>query len=97
MLLERDAIVQAASMVQVSDFYRENHRLIFQAIIELHGRGEPVHVVTVSEELRRIGNLDAAGGIPYVGVLIEACPTPAGAPAYARRVREFSVLRRMMS
>lgn len=97
MLLERDAILSALAIVEAQDFYCEPHRLIFSAIKLLHERGEPADVVTVSEELRRESNLEAAGGIPYIGVLIETCPSSAGAEDYARRVREDGVLRRMLS
>ena len=97
MLLERDAIVTALSLVAERDFYRPRHRLIFNAIKSLHERGETVDVVTVTEHLRRDGSLDAAGGIPFVGVLIEACPSSAQAEPYAMRVREDGILRRMLS
>ncbi len=96
MLLERDAIARGVELLSRDDFYRENHRLIFTAITGLFDKGEPVDFVTVSEDLRKRGQLDQAGGIPYIGVLIEACPSSANIDAYARVVSEKSLLRRLI-
>jgi replicative DNA helicase len=97
MLLERDAVARGVEVLSRDDFYRENHRLIFAAIASLFDKGEPIDLVTVSEDLRNRGQLDKAGGAAYIGVLIESCPSSANIDAYARVVSEKSLLRRLIS
>src|SRR5438045_2021050 len=62
MLLSKDAIASAVEAVGVDDFYKPAHAHIFEAITSLYGAGEPADPVTVAEELRRAGPLDAVGG-----------------------------------
>src|SRR5690606_28456679 len=69
MLLEKDAIFAAQEILKPEDFYREAHRHIFQAIAALSGRGEPVDLVTVAEELRQRNLLEQVGGASYLASL----------------------------
>ena len=95
LLLEASAWDQVADCVGESDFYRPDHRLIFQAIGVLAGAGRPCDAVTVSEQLERLGRLDAAGGLAYLGSLARDTPTAANVRAYAEIVRERSLLRQL--
>jgi replicative DNA helicase len=97
MLLERDAVARAVELLGRDDFYRENHRLIFNAVTSLFDRGEPVDLITVVEDLRRRGQLEKAGGAAYITALIEACPSAANVESYARVVSEKSLLRQLVS
>ncbi|MCL6450497.1 MAG: replicative DNA helicase [Acetobacteraceae bacterium] len=96
MLLEKEAVIKAADLVGPDDFYREAHRVIFRAIASLVDRGEAADLVTVTEELRRLGQLEAVGGASYLTSLANAVPTAANVEHYARIVGEKSVLRRLI-
>ena len=96
LLLEASAWDQVADAVIETDFYRPDHRLIFESIGALAGNGKPCDVVTVSEHLERIGKLEAAGGLAYLGTLARETPTAANVRAYADIVRERSLLRQLI-
>jgi replicative DNA helicase len=96
LLLEASAWDQVADAVTEGDFYRPDHRLIFESIGALAGNGKPCDVVTVSEHLERIGKLEAAGGLAYLGTLARETPTAANVRAYADIVRERSLLRQLI-
>jgi replicative DNA helicase len=96
LMLDISAWDQVADMVRAEDFYRPDHRLIFDAIASLAGAGKPCDVVTVSEQLERIGRLDDAGGLAYLGTLARDTPTAANVRAYAEIVRERSLLRQLI-
>ena len=72
MLLEKEAIYRAMEILRPEDFYRENHRLIYQTVLDLTNRGEPVDLVTVTEELRQKNALEKVGGITYLTELASA-------------------------
>src|SRR4051794_41939273 len=84
-------------MVRAKDFYRPDHRLIFDAIAALAGEAKPCDVITVSEQLQKLGELDNAGGLAYLGTLARDTPTAANVRAYAELVRERSLLRQLIS
>ena len=79
MLLSKDAISDVVEILRERDFYRPAHELIYDAIIDLYGRGEPADPVTVSAELTKRGDLVRAGGAPYLHTLISSVPTAASA------------------
>ncbi len=83
-------------VVSSGDFYRSDHRLIYQAIERLAGEGESLDVVTLAEFLQRAGELEEAGGTSYLGELVEKTPGAANIRAYATIVRERSVLRQLV-
>lgn len=95
-LLSREAIAAALEVLASDDFYKPAHVEIFNAILELYGRGEPIDGVTVTDELRRRGSLDQVGGRPYIFTLIESVPTPGSAAYYAQIVEEHALLRRLI-
>ena len=78
------------------DFYRPAHELIYDAIVDLYGRGEPADPVTVSAELTKRGDLVRAGGAPYLHTLISSVPTAANAGYYAKIIRERAIMRRLV-
>jgi replicative DNA helicase len=93
MMMNQTAIVAATERVGRDDFYRDSHRLIFQTIIDLYNQGEPVDIITVTEDLSIKGVLEAAGGKAYIHTLASAVPSVANASRYAEMVRESSILR----
>jgi replicative DNA helicase len=96
-LLENDAVNAVLEVVAVDDFYRESHRLIFQAMVDLADRIQPVDAITLTESLRARGVLEQIGGPAYIAELAARVPTAANAAYYARIVREKSVLRSLAS
>ena len=78
--------------MRAEDFYRPDHRIIFEAIGALAGAGKAVDVVTISEHLDRTAELDNVGGLAYLGSLARDTPTAANVRAYADIVRERSLL-----
>jgi len=96
LMLDQRAWDQIADVVRVDDLYRADHRLIFTAIAELVERNQPPDAVTVGEHLQRTGQLEAAGGLPYLARLVEDTPSAANIRAYARIVRERALLRRLI-
>lgn len=97
MMLSGEAIAQVADLgLRGEDFYRSAHRLAFEALTDLYGRGEPVDQVTAKEELQRKGTLDQMGGALYVQHLVESVGTPASAGHYARIVADHALLRRLI-
>ncbi len=96
MLLSKDAIADVLEVVRSGDFYRPAHQNIYDAILDLYGRGEPADAVTVSAELDRRGELKRVGGAPYLHTLISTVPTAANAAYYAEIVADKAVLRRLV-
>ena len=92
-LLENDAINVVLELLRPEDFYRESHRRIFRAMIELTDRSEPVDLITLSECLKNRGELEAVGGSAYLASLADFVPTAANISYYARIVREKAILR----
>jgi replicative DNA helicase len=97
MLLSKDAIASAVEAVSPEDFYKPAHGHLFEAIQSLYGRGEPVDPVTVAEELRRAGLLEALGGKQAILRIQVGTPSAANAAHYARIVEEHSLLRRLIA
>ncbi len=96
MMLSKDAIGDAAEAARGVDFYRPAHEAIYEAIIDLYGRGEPVDAITVADELSKRGDLARIGGQAYLHELIQSVPTAANAGYYATIVAERAVLRRLV-
>ena len=96
MLMSKDAIADVVETLRGNDFYRPAHEAIYDAVLDLYGRGEPADAVTVSAELTKRGELARIGGAPYLHTLLSSVPTAANAGYYARIVRERAVLRRLV-
>ncbi|HRA26272.1 DnaB-like helicase N-terminal domain-containing protein, partial [Ornithinibacter sp.] len=96
MLLNKDAIADCLEAVKSHDFYRPAHELIFDAVLDLFGRGEPADAITVADELGKRGDLTRVGGQAYLHQLIQSVPTAANAGYYAEIVHERAVLRRLV-
>lgn len=96
MLLSKDAIADVIEVLRSNDFYRPAHQLIYDAVLDLYGRGEPADAITVAAELSRAGTITRVGGHPYLHTLISGVPTAANAGYYAEIVAERSILRRLV-
>ena len=96
MMLSGEAIASVVEAMKPDDFYRPAHQRIYQAILGIYGRGEPVDAITTVEELKRSHALDEVGGPLYLYNLVETVPTPASAAYYARIVADNALLRRLI-
>jgi len=96
MLLDQDAALKAAELLDDSMFHREGHRLLFRAMTTLTERGDVVDPVTLRDELVKRGDLDRVGGMEYVGSLIDVVPTAANIEYHGRIVRDKALLRRLI-
>lgn len=96
MFLDKEAIYRAMEILRPDDFYKDAHRYIYQTVLELTNKGEPVDLVTVSEALRQKKRLDEVGGIAYLTELANAVPTAAHIEHYAQIVEEKSLLRQLI-
>ena len=97
LLLNNDALPKVVASLTSDDFYREAHRLVFEAMTELFNRNEPVDWVTVTAALRKEGTLESAGGIPFLTELVDAVPTAANIEHWAKVVKEKSLLRQIIA
>ncbi|MBI3784536.1 MAG: replicative DNA helicase, partial [Deltaproteobacteria bacterium] len=86
-LIDNNAMDRALEFITADDFYREAHRKIMRAMIDLNQRGEPIDLVTLAESLRARGELADVGGATFLADLSEKVPTAANVPYYARIVR----------
>lgn len=96
MMMSKDAIADVLEALRPGDFYKPRHQTIFDAILDLYGRGEPADGVTVAAELDRKATLARVGGGPYLHTLLSTVPTAANAAFYARIVAEKAMLRRLV-
>jgi replicative DNA helicase len=96
LMLDNTAWDQVADHITDSDFYRADHRLIFQAVRELAEKGLPFDVVTLAEWLERKAQLEDASGFAYLGMLVRDTPSAANIRAYADIVRERAILRQLI-
>ena len=96
MLIDTHAADIVAERLQPEDFYRPSHQIICRAIFRLHGRNEPVDLVTVTEELKKENRLEDVGDISYLTLLANVAPTAANVKYHARIVEEKSLLRQMV-
>ncbi|MBE2998146.1 replicative DNA helicase [Nocardiopsis sp. HNM0947] len=96
MLLSKDAITQVVEIIRSADFYRPAHQIIYDAVVDLFSRGEPVDAISVNAELTKRGEVTRVGGAPYLHTLTEAIPTAANAGYYAKIVSDRAILRRLV-
>jgi replicative DNA helicase len=96
MLVSETAVAAVAERLQAEDFYSEVHRIIYGAMMRLYTRGDPIDQLTLTNELRRVGEFEEAGGRAYVFQIVESVPTAANAARYAEIVRGRALLREII-
>ncbi len=96
LLLENEALDRIADILNQSDFYRHDHRLIYTHITKLIEQNRPADIVTVAESLENSAELSSVGGIAYLGALAQNTPTAANIRRYAEIVRERSIMRKLV-
>ena len=96
MMIKKEAIVEAQEILQPEDFYREAHRRVYSAMLKLSENDEAVDLVTLTEQLRRDGDLEKVGGIPFITTIANVVPTAANVSYHAKIVKEKAELRRLI-
>lgn len=97
MLLDKESVATATDFLNSDDFYADAHKEIFDSMVEIYDRGEPVDLVTVTEQLRQRGTLEAVGGVAYLSDLSMAVPSTANIKYYVDIVEEKAILRRLIA
>jgi len=96
LLLSAEAFDEVVTIISSVDFYRHDHRLIFESITLLARQDKPIDVVMVSDQLENMGKLEEIGGLAYLGSLAKNTPSAANIKAYAEKVKEQSILRSLI-
>jgi len=96
MLTDNDAVMAAVEVLKEDAFYREDNKIIYQAILNLYSKSEPIDIITLKDELESMGKFEQVGGFEYLASLPEKVPTTANVQKYIKIVEEKSVLRNLI-
>lgn len=96
MILDKNSIAAATEVLRSDDFYRENHKVIYSAIMQLFQKDIPVDMITLIEHLRSTEKLEGSGGITYISELCNSVPSTANLHSYIEIVKNKAVLRRLI-
>jgi len=96
MLTDQDAVVDAIEILKPEDFYRDDNRYIYEAILNLYNKSEPIDIITLKSELISTGKFEAVGGYEYIALLPDKVPLVSNAEKYMRIVEEKSILRKLI-
>ena len=96
MLTDQDAVVAAIETLKPEDFYREDNKIIYEAILNIYNRAEPIDIITLKSELSSMGKLDAVGGLEYIAQLPDKVPTTSNVDRYIKIVEDKSMLRNLI-
>lgn len=97
LLLDKDSIIKVIEFLRPKHFYKDAHRLIFDAILTLYERREPSDLITVPAQLKSLGELENAGGVSYLTDLVNTVPTVANVETYAKIIKDASIKRSLIS
>ncbi|MEA3560242.1 MAG: replicative DNA helicase [Candidatus Omnitrophota bacterium] len=97
MLIEEEAISRVVELLNETHFYKESHRKIFSAVINLYESGEAVDLITLTEKLKKDNSLEKIEGAAYLTILVNSVPTAANVVHYARIVKEKALLRSLIA
>ena len=96
MLTDKDAVIDAVESIKPEDFYREDNKIIYESILNLYNRAEPIDIITVKSELVSMNKFEVVGGLEYLSTLPEKVPTTANVEKYIKIVEEKSMLRTLI-
>lgn len=96
-LIDKEAILRVADLITPEDFYRDSHGSIFDAMLGLYAKSEPIDIISLSDRLKDAGKLESTGGQTYLGQLAESVPTASHVLHYARIVQRDATLRRLIA
>jgi len=97
LMLDKDAIVKVVDSIRTEDFYKSIHQDIYQAMVDLYGRSDPIDILSVSSRLKEGNKLEDIGGAAYLTSLINSVPTATHVSNYAKIVRQKKILRDLIS
>lgn len=97
LLIDKEAIVRVADVVRPTDFYKDAHQKVFEAMLELYEKREPIDVLSLTNVLQSGGQLEAIGGRSYLAALTTSVPSSSNVVTYARIVQHKATLRRLIS
>ena len=96
MMTDKDAVISAIEVLKPEDFYREDNKTIYNAIMNLYAKAEPIDIITLKDELTSLGKLEPVGGLEYLATLPDKVPTTANVDKYIKIVEEKSILRSLI-
>ncbi len=96
MLTDKDAVISAIEVLKVDSFYRDDNKVIYEAILNLYNRLEPIDIITLKDELLSLGKFEQVGGLEYLASLPDKVPTTANVDKYIKIVEEKSLLRNLI-
>ena len=96
MLTDKDAVAAAIEVLKPDDFYTDYNKTIYEAIMNIYAKAEPIDIITVKDELTSLEKLEAVGGLEYLASLPEKVPTTANVEKYVKIVEEKSLLRNLI-
>lgn len=97
LMLDKDAVIQVANLIRLGDFYKDDHNLIYEAMIELYEKREPIDVLSLSNRLEEKGQLEKIGGSSYLASIVNSVPSSSNIVHYAKVVQKKSTLRKLIS
>lgn len=97
LMIDKDAIIKIADLLNPDDFYRDDHKYIYLAMLKLFEKRMPIDVVTISEELEKAGKFESVGGATYLTTLVNVVPTASHVVHYAEIVQQKATLRRLIA
>ena len=97
LMLDKDAIVKVVDFIKPEDFYKGSHQDIFQAMLDIYSKTDPIDILSVSARLKERNKLDETGGSAYLTSLINSVPTATHVANYAKIVRQKKILRELIS
>jgi len=97
LLIDKDAIIKIADIVKPEDFYKDIHKIIFEAMLELYEKKEPIDVLSLTNRLEEKKQLETIGGRSYLASLTNAVPTASNIVSYAQIVQKKSILRKLIT
>jgi len=97
LMLDKDAIIKVANLLREGDFYKDDHNMIYEAMVELYEKHEPIDVLSLSNRLEEKGQLDKIGGSSYLATLANSVPSSSNVAHYAKVVQKKSTLRKLIT
>ena len=96
MLTDKDAVIASIEILRPENFYREDNRIIYEAILNLYNNSEPIDIITIKSELESLGKFEQVGGLEYLASLPDKVPTTANVQKYINIVEEKGILRNLI-
>ncbi len=97
LMLDKDSIIKVANLIRIGDFYKDDHNMIYEAMVELYEQREPIDLLSLSNRLEEKGQLEKVGGSSYLTSLVNSVPSSSNITHYAKVVQKKSTLRKLIN